>query len=239
MNVQENPSSAEAPSFAVPANEEGAVVEEATPFAPSFADDHAMDGSTAVVPPEDGSADVAHPDDALAGIERRLAELADLFNAKIAHSEYELEVARRYSAELQEHKSDLFRKMTEPILRSVVNTLTGMERACAAAKEKGEQAVALDTFAFYCEDLADLLSDYGIESFEPNVGDAFSSGAHKIVGEGVPVADKERARTIAEVRSKGYRCGENVLLPAKVKVFVHAAPEEERSGEPVETPVEY
>lgn len=162
--------------------------------------------------------------DALTGLEEKMDALTSLFKAKIEHSEYELEVARRYSEELQEYRNDLYQSIIDPLLRKVVTLAAGMAKAEEMAARREEDVVSLDSFALYREELEELLADYDIETYVPSEGDEFVSGEHKIASKGIPTTDETKARCIAAVKSKGYKSPTQVYAPAKVSVFIYEAP---------------
>ncbi len=61
----------------------------------------------------------------------------------------------------------------------------------------------------------DVLREEGLQEINPQIGDQFDHTIHECL-EVLPGGDND---TIAQVLLKGYKIGESVIRPAKVKVF--------------------
>ena len=52
----------------------------------------------------------------------------------------------------------------------------------------------------------------------PKIGDAPDSNLHDMI-ENIETEDKDKDHTVAQVMQKGYKIGNKVLRPSRVKVF--------------------
>lgn len=66
-----------------------------------------------------------------------------------------------------------------------------------------------------------VLEKHGITLIDPKVGEPFDPKRHASIGT-VPVSEKEKDHTVAEVVQKGYALHGKILEPAKVKVSEYA-----------------
>lgn len=68
------------------------------------------------------------------------------------------------------------------------------------------------------QQLLKVLADNGVTPIAVNIGDAFDANIHEPVGNET-TDDEMKDHTIASVAQSGYKMGERVLRPARVKVF--------------------
>lgn len=63
-----------------------------------------------------------------------------------------------------------------------------------------------------------VLAEYGVTPIEVNLGDAFDHNIHEPI-ENTETADTSKSNTISEITQSGYKVGDRVLRPARVKVY--------------------
>ncbi len=63
-----------------------------------------------------------------------------------------------------------------------------------------------------------VLAEYGVTPIEVKIGDAFDHNIHEPI-ENTETADVSQSNTISEITQSGYKVGERVLRPARVKVY--------------------
>lgn len=123
-------------------------------------------------------------------------------NWKRALADYQ-NLVKRVEAE----KKDFLRFANNSLISDLIPTLDILDLAAAHSQDEGVK-MAVKMFS-------DVLTNAGLETIEPKVGDEFNAVYHEcsetVVG--------EPANTIVELVTKGYKIGEFVLRPAKVKVF--------------------
>ncbi len=96
------------------------------------------------------------------------------------------------------------------LLAKLVPSLDIIEMAASHTSDIGVQMAA--------KQFADALRSEDIQSIEPKVGDSFDQNFHECI-ETVKLNENAIENTIAEISLKGYRLGDFVLRPARVKVF--------------------
>ena len=68
------------------------------------------------------------------------------------------------------------------------------------------------------QQLLKVLADNGISEINPRVGDVPDSNLHDMI-ENVETDEEKKEHTVAQIMQKGYKLGQRVLRPARVKVF--------------------
>lgn len=80
--------------------------------------------------------------------------------------------------------------------------------------------------------LLGVLERHGITLIEPKVGEPFDPKRHASIGT-VPVTEKEKNHTVAEMVQKGYALHGRILEPAKVKIGEFTGFHPRENGDPV------
>lgn len=96
------------------------------------------------------------------------------------------------------------------LIARLLPSLDVIDMAASHSRDLGVQMAA--------KQFAQALKDEGLESLNPSPGDVFDPREHDCT-ETVDPKPPAAADTIAEVVLKGYRLGELVLRPARVKVY--------------------
>ncbi len=68
------------------------------------------------------------------------------------------------------------------------------------------------------QQLLKVLADNGVSEIAPKEGDAVDSNLHDLI-DTVPTDEESKDHTIAQIMQKGYKMGERVVRPARVKVW--------------------
>ena len=114
----------------------------------------------------------------------RISSLEELFKSKISRSEYEEQVLKRYSDEIHEYKSDLYKKITLPLIKEIIGvrdaTCAILERA--RNEESAGTTVGIDSVEFICDMLETALDNYGVTVRRPEVGGMPEKGTERPIG---------------------------------------------------------
>ena len=167
----------------------------------------------------------------LAGVPARLEEMEEQFKARIARSDYEDVMLKQYSDEIQEHRNDLYRKITLPLLKEMIGLRDMMASSVACAYEQNPETPVIEAkhVEMYRDMLEDALGDFGVEIHTPKLGDMLAVGIEKAVGKVKTVA-KDAHGSLAAIASDGYLLEGKCISPAKVKVYVYEEQAKEEVG---------
>ncbi len=159
-----------------------------------------------VVEPEEGG------DDAVAKVKKLKEEIAGLRKEKQeymdgwqrAKADY-VNLLKRFETETKSAKQMGLLKAVEAILPAY----DALERS----KEHGEIP---EGFAGITKQLESAFTGFGLVPLG-EVGEAFNPAYHEAFGQD-PVAEKEKDDTVTAILEKGWKIGEEVIRPAKVRV---------------------
>lgn len=125
----------------------------------------------------------------------------------------ELENTRK---RLQKEKQEMMKFAVENILCDFLAPLDSMENAMRFTDQMSTETKNwVFGFKMLVEQLKNVLADHGVTSYSSK-GEAFDPHFHEAV-EVIEVVDGEDGIIIDEF-VKGYKCGERIIRPAKVKV---------------------
>ena len=96
------------------------------------------------------------------------------------------------------------------LLAKLIPSLDIMELAAGHSNDLGVQMAA--------KQFTEVLKSEDVEVILPNPGDVFDQAFHECI-EALDLTEGHVENTIAEVNLKGYRVGNYVLRPARVKVY--------------------
>lgn len=152
----------------------------------------------------------------------RIGGLEDLFKSKISRSGYEEQVLKRYSDEIHEYKSDLYKKITLPLLKEIIAV---RDAACSMLERARSEAttgatIGIDSVEFICDMLETALDNYGVTVRHSEIGEIPEKGTDRPIGR-VKTATREEHGTIAVVMNDAYLMDGKCIAPAKVKVFAY------------------
>lgn len=187
--------------------------------------DETAPGQPTSRPPEQPAADVGPANevlDAISGLSVQLDGLTEQFKKRIAKSDHEDEMLKRYSDEIQECRSDLYRKITLPILRDLIRIrdMIGGALERASAKDPENPSVPSEDLEVYRDMIETMLDSYGVETRVPAAGDDLIPKLERAVGK-VKTGDKALHGKLAAVMNDGYVMDGKCISPSKVKVYVY------------------
>ena len=159
------------------------------------------------------------------GGEEVAKDMAELVSGLEAERDEYLELARRTKADFENYRKRVDREAAlaesrgrARLARDLLSVLDNLERALAAAEPVDHEAVPshlAEGVRLVYEELAGILSNAGIESFEPE-GELFDPEFHEAMM--TRPATAEEAGKVLEVLQKGYRLNGEMLRPARVVV---------------------
>jgi len=169
-------------------------------------EDAAQDVSEAADPQPDVSAQLQTQ------IEALTAEKATLYD-KLLRLQAEFENYRR---RVERERGDIYQHGREDVLLQFLPVVDNVERARSSLETSEGDAEALrHGVELIHKQFKDALSKLGLEAVEA-VGQAFDPHVHEAVT--TEATDKHKENTVIEEFQRGYRIGDRLLRPAKVKV---------------------
>ena len=117
----------------------------------------------------------------------------------------------RKRVERESQKASLAGK--REVILSLLNVLDDFERAYEHVEES--PASVLEGLGVIHRRLRDLIASQGVTSFE-SVGEPFDPARHEAVG--TVESDDQEEGTVVEEVNRGYRWGDDLLRPARVRV---------------------
>lgn len=148
-------------------------------------------------------------DDKAGELERLKAEVQrehDMYLRALAdHDNYRRRVERERSTAARSGKRE--------IILPLLDVLDGFDRALEHMS--GAPSSVLDGFQALQRKLLGLLASHGVTPL-PSVGETFNPEVHDAVG--TVASDEVEPNTVTEELQRGYRWGDDVLRPARVRV---------------------
>jgi molecular chaperone GrpE len=142
-------------------------------------------------------------------VERLKAEVQrehELYLRALAdHDNYRRRVERERSSAAQSGKRE--------IILPLLEVLDGFDRALEHMSDAPQPVV--DGFKALHRQLLALLSAHGVTPLA-SIGEIFNPAVHEAIG--TVQSDQLAPDTVAEELQRGYRCGDDVLRPARVRV---------------------
>ncbi len=139
-------------------------------------------------------------DDTILKLQEEITALNDSWKRALA--DYQ-----NLSKRVENDKKEVTRYVSMSMISKLIPTLDILEMA---AKHSNDQGIKMAVGQFQ-----NVLKDEGLQEINPSVGDEFDAFNH----EAIEVLTGDTDNTIAEVLTKGYKIGDYVIRPAKVKVF--------------------
>lgn len=155
---------------------------------------------------------------ALSKLGEDMAELKGMFSDRIARTDYETATMKKLSDEVQDYREDLYRKLTLPFMKDLIEIRNALMSTAEGAKAKGEETVPLSVIEMFGNMVRDSLESHGVRTIEPAKGEKLDAACHKTIGR-VPTADVDLQGTVVSCSSDCYMLGEDCLSPALVTVY--------------------
>jgi molecular chaperone GrpE len=193
--------------------------EEAEPVSPLLDDapatDAADDDLPADDPADDESVESAGPNPAVAlqaQIDTLMQERAVLYDQRLRQqAEFE-----NYRRRVEREKGETYARARAEVVVELLPVIDNFERAISSLETSGGDAESLrQGVELIHKQFKDALKKFGLEAVE-SVGQAFDPHLHEAVT--MEATDKFKENTVIQEFQRGYRLGEKLLRPAKVKV---------------------
>jgi len=164
--------------------------------------------------------DPADPEDARedpvgqlqAQIDALTAEKASLYD-KLLRRQAEFE---NYRKRVERERGELYQHGRDDVLLQFLPVVDNFERALSSLESSaGDAEALLHGVELIHKQFKDALSKLGLEAVEA-VGQAFDPHVHEAVT--MEATDKHKENTVIQEFERGYRIGDRLLRPAKVKV---------------------
>src|ERR1044072_7364235 len=147
-----------------------------------------------------------------AQIETMTQERAALYD-QLLRRQAEFENYRR---RVDRERSEAYTRARAEVLLELLPVIDNFERALASLENSGGDAESLrHGVELIHKQFKDALTKFGLEPVE-SVGQTFDPHVHEAVT--IEPTDKHKENTIIEEFQRGYKLGEKLLRPAKVKV---------------------
>ncbi len=190
----------------------------------------------ASVPAPAPSIDYAPSFDALTALIKELkAENAEL-KALVGFRDRLEESVLNMHKELEVYKSGFYEKITKPYLKALLelhtrfadvsNHFENVDLSTCDVRDTYDNLLA--QFKNSVQAIADrVYNDFGIDYFEPEVGDAYDPRQHKAMRV-VPTEDAEKHRVIIKVLAGGFKDvdSDKVVSTARVETYSYVAPKD-------------
>jgi molecular chaperone GrpE len=121
-----------------------------------------------------------------------------------------------YRKRVERERAELYQHGRDDVLLQFLPVVDNFERALSSLETSEGDAEALrHGVELIHKQFKDALSKFGLEAVEA-VGQAFDPHVHEAVT--TEVTDKHKENTVIQEFQRGYRIGDRLLRPAKVKV---------------------
>lgn len=147
-------------------------------------------------------------DEAMASVERDRDEFRDLLLRKTAEFE-------NYRRRIEKERRQLVEHANADLVQALLPLVDNFERALQVAPEAGAADAYRQGVELIHKQLLDVLARYGVTALDP-LGAEFDPHLHEAVASEIDPA--RRDGEIVEVFARGYRMGDRLLRPARVKV---------------------
>ncbi|MFO7899057.1 MAG: nucleotide exchange factor GrpE [Planctomycetota bacterium] len=174
-------------------------------------------------PAERPGAPPAPPEEKIAELERKVAELDDKYRRAVA----DLSNLHKRSQRERDRAGAL---AVADFVGKLLPALDNMSHSLGAADESHDPAAIIEGFKLVESQMLRIFADSGVEAIE-SVGRPFDPEVHHAVT--TEVTDEVPPGTVTEELGRGFRIGDFVIRPAQVKVA--AAPAEPEPEEAEET----
>jgi len=153
----------------------------------------------------------------------RLDILTRMFESKLAYDEFKETQISRLHAELQENKSELLFRRSMPLVNGIIRVHDSMGKLIdSSSGEDSSLSVErlIRTIKAFREDLEEILSDHGVNSFQMPDG-PFDPHRQRALRT-IPTQSPELTGRIAERLYPGFERENGVVIKERVAVYVTA-----------------
>lgn len=153
-------------------------------------------------------------------IHRTLRRLEKKFDAEILNGDNRDSSVKTIYKELNEYKAGLVEKALKNVLYDIVDLRETMLSQIKFLREKkGLDAISLDEFSTYADDIGDILEKHDVLIYKGEPGEENVAVRQKIVRK-VETEDETQIKKVAESLSYGYEYNSKILYPEKISIYV-------------------
>lgn len=208
---REIPISFDPPESAEALTEDGGELQQVEPTAEEVGQPEAV-GEEAEEAAQSGAARPSRMSQLQSQVDVLLTERASLYD-KLLRRQAEFD---NYRKRVERERSELYQHGREDVLIQFLPVVDNFERALSSLEESEGDAEALRRgVELIHKQFKDALSKLGLEAVEA-VGRTFDPHVHEAVT--TEATDKHKENTVIEEFQRGYKIGDRLLRPAKVKV---------------------
>jgi molecular chaperone GrpE len=121
-----------------------------------------------------------------------------------------------YRRRIERDRTDAYQRARVEVLLEFLPVVDNFERALSSLENSGGDAEALrQGVELIHKQFKDALTKFGLEPVD-SIGQTFDPHLHEAVT--IEATDKHKENTVIEEFQRGYRIGDKLLRPAKVKV---------------------
>ena len=161
---------------------------------------------------EPGAADDTQTDDLQSQVDALTRDKAALYDQLLRRAA-EFENFRR---RIERERSDAYQRARVEVLVEFLPVVDNFERALSSLENSGGDAEALrHGVELIHKQFKDALTKFGLEPVQA-IGQTFDPHLHEAVT--IEPTDKHKENTVIEEFQRGYKIGDKLLRPAKVKV---------------------
>lgn len=125
-----------------------------------------------------------------------------------------------YRRRIERERSDAYQRARVEVLVEFLPVVDNFERALSSLEESGDAEALRQGVELIHKQFKDALTKFGLEPIDA-IGKTFDPHLHEAVT--IEATDKHKENTVIEEFQRGYKIGDKLLRPAKVKVA--ASPE--------------
>jgi molecular chaperone GrpE len=202
-------------SFEMAGNVGARAEEEADPgqVEPTAGEANQSEDAITAEKPEEGSApEPSRITQLQSQVDVLMAERASFYD-KLLRRQAEFD---NYRKRVERERAELYQRGKDDVLLQFLPVVDNFERALSSLEEsEGDAEALLRGLELIHKQFKDALAKFGLEPVEA-VGQAFDPHVHEAVT--TEATDKHKENTVIEEFQRGYRIGDRLLRPAKVKV---------------------
>lgn len=143
---------------------------------------------------------------------RRLTDERDQFRDQLLRTMAEFQNYRRRQ---EEQRGELERFATERFVKQLLPVLDNFERALASFDEGGNEGAMREGLRAVDRQLRQVLEGQNVSRI-PSVGETFDPDIHEALA--IAQTDEHEDNTVIDEIEAGYKMGERVIRPARVRV---------------------
>jgi molecular chaperone GrpE len=153
----------------------------------------------------------------------KLDTLQAEFKSKLKYDQHKEKIIDELHRELQEHKSDLIKKLLQPMIMDVIHAIDDINKLTIhytqQAPEEIEPQKLLNLMATIPYDLEHLLYRQGIETFRSSEP-VFNPNRQRAL-KTLPTSEPSKDKTIAQSLRQGYEWDGKIFRPEMVEVYTY------------------